>query len=71
MLVIGFVRLTSLEEMRENLAAFHRDLDDAGYIEGRSVAIDTGEDKVETIDCRCCSPNLFAVRYPRSGWNLT
>jgi len=38
--VIGFVHLTSLEETRENLAAFHRGLDDAGYIEGRNVAIE-------------------------------
>src|SRR5215472_3213357 len=38
--VIGFVHLTSLEETRENLAAFRRGLDGAGYIEGRNVAIE-------------------------------
>ncbi len=38
--VIGFVHLTSLEETREYLAAFHRGLGDTGYIEGRNVAIE-------------------------------
>ena len=38
--VIGFVHLTSLDETREYLAAFHRGLGDTGYIEGRNVAIE-------------------------------
>ena len=39
--VIGFFHLTSLEAReRENLAAFHQGLSDAGYIEGRNVAIE-------------------------------
>src|SRR5215510_14785467 len=38
--VIGFFHLTSLELVRELLAAFHRGLGDTGYIEGRNVAIE-------------------------------
>src|SRR5262245_12187975 len=38
--VIGFFHLTSLELTRELLAAFHRDLGDTGYIEGKNVAIE-------------------------------
>ena len=38
--VIGFFHLTSLELIRELLAAFHRGLGDTGYIEGRNVAIE-------------------------------
>jgi hypothetical protein len=38
--VIGFFHLTSLEWVRELLAAFHRGLGDTGYIEGRNVAIE-------------------------------
>jgi putative ABC transport system substrate-binding protein len=38
--VIGFFHLTSLELTRELLAAFHRGLGDAGYIEGKNVAIE-------------------------------
>jgi putative ABC transport system substrate-binding protein len=38
--VIGFLHLTSLETNRENLTAFRRGLEDAGYIEGKNVAIE-------------------------------
>jgi putative ABC transport system substrate-binding protein len=39
--VIGFFHLTSLEAReRENLAAFHRGLSNAGYMEGRNVALE-------------------------------
>jgi putative ABC transport system substrate-binding protein len=38
--VIGFFHLASLATRREYLAAFHRGLDDTGYIEGRNVAIE-------------------------------
>src|SRR5262245_40425441 len=38
--VLGFVRLTSLDETREYLAALHRGLGDTAYIEGRNVAIE-------------------------------
>jgi len=38
--VIGFFHLTSLELVRELLAAFHRGLSDTGYVEGRNVAIE-------------------------------
>jgi putative ABC transport system substrate-binding protein len=38
--VIGFVHLTSREETREYLAAFHRGLGDTGYVESGNVAIE-------------------------------
>src|SRR5262245_19681718 len=38
--VIGFFHLTSLELVRELLAAFHQGLGDTGYIEGRNVVIE-------------------------------
>ncbi len=38
--VIGFLHLTSLEETKENLAAFHQGLSDTGYVEGRNVEIE-------------------------------
>jgi putative tryptophan/tyrosine transport system substrate-binding protein len=38
--VIGFLHLTSLEETKENLAAFHQGLGDMGYVEGRNVEIE-------------------------------
>src|SRR4029077_11145997 len=38
--VIGFLHLTSLEETREYLAAFHRGLRDMGFIEGKNVALE-------------------------------
>jgi putative tryptophan/tyrosine transport system substrate-binding protein len=38
--VIGFIHLTSLEQTREYLAAFHRGLGDTGYVEGKNVAVE-------------------------------
>jgi putative ABC transport system substrate-binding protein len=38
--VIGFLNSTSLKEWREYVAAFHQGLHDAGYVEGRNVAIE-------------------------------
>ena len=38
--VIGFIHLTSLEQTREYLAAFHRGLGDTGFVEGKNVTIE-------------------------------
>ena len=38
--VIGFLSGASFETMREYVAAFHRGLADAGFAEGRNVAIE-------------------------------
>jgi putative tryptophan/tyrosine transport system substrate-binding protein len=38
--VIGFLHLTSLEETKEYLTAFHQGLSDTGYVEGRNVEIE-------------------------------
>ena len=38
--VIGFFHLTSLETRRDYLSAFHRGLEETGYVEGRNVAIE-------------------------------
>jgi putative ABC transport system substrate-binding protein len=38
--VIGFFHLTSLETRRNYLTAFHRGLEETGYVEGRNVAVE-------------------------------
>jgi putative ABC transport system substrate-binding protein len=38
--VIGFLHLTSLEETRDFLAAFHRGLGETGYVENKNVTIE-------------------------------
>jgi putative ABC transport system substrate-binding protein len=38
--VIGYLSPASPETTRNHLAAFHRGLADAGYVEGRNVAIE-------------------------------
>jgi putative tryptophan/tyrosine transport system substrate-binding protein len=38
--VIGFVHLTSMEETKEYLPAFHQGLSDTGYVEGKNLAIE-------------------------------
>jgi ABC-type uncharacterized transport system substrate-binding protein len=38
--VIGFIGVTSHEEWRDYVAAFHRGLNDTGYVEGRNVTIE-------------------------------
>ena len=38
--VIGFIHLTSIEQTRAYLTAFHRGLEDTGFAEGRNVAIE-------------------------------
>jgi putative ABC transport system substrate-binding protein len=38
--VIGFIGVTSLEEWKRNVDAFHQGLNEAGFIEGRNVAVE-------------------------------
>ena len=38
--VIGFLHLSSAETTRQRLATFHQGLGDAGYVEGKNVAIE-------------------------------
>ena len=38
--VIGFLHLSSRETTHQNLTAFHQGLADAGYFEGRNLAIE-------------------------------
>jgi ABC-type uncharacterized transport system substrate-binding protein len=38
--VVGFIHLTSIEQTRAYLTAFHRGLNDTGFAEGRNVAIE-------------------------------
>jgi hypothetical protein len=40
MLMIGFLGSASPEMRRNQLAAFHRSLNEAGYVEGRNLAIE-------------------------------
>jgi putative ABC transport system substrate-binding protein len=54
--VIGFIDPLSLETTREKVAAFNRGLAEAGYIEGRNVAIEYRWPRVRTIACRGWPP---------------
>ena len=47
--VIGFLHLSSRETTQQNLAAFHQGLGDAGYFEGRNVAIEYRWGRIKTI----------------------
>src|SRR4051812_15771047 len=38
--VIGFIGVTSLEEWKRNVDAFHQGLKEAGFVAGQNVAID-------------------------------
>jgi putative tryptophan/tyrosine transport system substrate-binding protein len=38
--VIGFLHLTSVEETKDYLPAFHQGLSETGYVEGRNVQIE-------------------------------
>jgi len=60
--VIGFLHLTSLEETKEYLVAFHQGLSDAGYVEGRNVG--TGGERAKMNDFRALSSIWSSDRYP-------
>jgi putative ABC transport system substrate-binding protein len=61
--VIGFLNPASLDARREWIAAFHQGLADAGYVEGRNVAIEYRWAEAKTIDCVLWPPIWFS-----SGW---
>jgi putative ABC transport system substrate-binding protein len=50
--VIGFVHLTSRDETRGYLPDFQQGLADAGYIDGKNVAIEYRWGKATTIGCQ-------------------
>ena len=50
--VIGFLHLTSRDETRGFLPDFHRGLADAGYIEGKNVAMEYRWGEATTTGCR-------------------
>src|ERR1700730_8848659 len=72
--VIGFLLGQSRDTL--TIAAFHRGLNEAGYVEGQNVAIESRFADGQTIDCRrspptwsigkspCCSPEPTPRRSP-------
>ena len=49
---IGFLHLTSHDETRAYLPDFHQGLAEAGYVEGKNVAIEYRWGRAATIGCR-------------------
>jgi len=62
--VIGVLGATSAHGYAAQLAAFRRGLNEAGFLEGRDVAIEYHGRKTNTSGCRSWPPNSFAVRWP-------
>ena len=55
--VIGFLHPTSPETNANRVRAFRQVLSEAGYVEGRNVAIEYRWAEVGMIDCRRWRPN--------------
>ena len=62
--VIGFVHLTSMEETKEYLPAFHQGLSDTGYVEGKNLAIEYRWGEGRNDPFRVWSPIWSSGRYP-------
>jgi putative ABC transport system substrate-binding protein len=50
--VIGLLSSTSPDSQPTDISAFHRGLGEAGYVEGRNVAVEYRWAEGHTIDCR-------------------
>ena len=60
--IIGFLGSTSAEATR--IAAFRQGLSEAGYVEGRNVAIEYRWRRVNTTGCRRWSVNCCGAMWP-------
>ena len=59
--VIGYLSGATNEMMHDYVAAFHRGLANAGYIEGQTNQSTTNGRRDTTIDCQLWRPSLFAA----------
>jgi putative tryptophan/tyrosine transport system substrate-binding protein len=62
--VIGFLNSETLATWREEIAAFHRGLTEAGYVEGRNVAIEYRWAESHNDRLPALAAELVAVRLP-------
>jgi putative ABC transport system substrate-binding protein len=62
--VIGFLSGATFETMREYVVAFHRGLVDAGFVEGRNLAVEYDGRKVTTIGCLHWLRIWFVMGWP-------
>ena len=62
--VIGLIDQRSHDALVDRLRGFRRELDDAGYIEGRDVTIEYRYDENRWIDCQRWRRNWCAGKQP-------
>ena len=62
--VIGFLHIGTPLAAADDVAALREGLGQAGYIEGRSLAIEFRFCKMESIRCQNSRPIWSAVRWP-------
>jgi putative ABC transport system substrate-binding protein len=62
--VVGFLGTRASGDDPQLLTAFRRGLEEAGYIEGQNVAINTASRRINMIASQHWQPISFAVRWP-------
>jgi putative ABC transport system substrate-binding protein len=62
--VIGYLNSRAPGENANFLAAFHRGLNETGYVEGKNVAIEYRWAEANTTDFRRRPPTSLAVKWP-------
>lgn len=60
--VIGFLSAVSPGPFAQRVAAFHQGLNEAGYVEGRNVAIESRWRRGDTSNCPHWRPIWLAAR---------
>ena len=61
--VVGFLSTRSPDEAAIHTNAFRRGLEEMGYVEGRSVAVDIAGQMATTACCRLLPPTYSADRF--------
>ena len=62
--VVGFLNSGSAAEWAHLVAAFTEGLNEAGYLEGKNVAVEYRRARGKTIGCPAWPPIWFVVRWP-------